>query len=219
MGETHDNIPPLADVASAQELSRVSADLERTRRYVMYAVAATLATVAFATGYILLRDDTPKTTPLADPYQITQNEQKETIKLDRRNGQFWILEDGVEVRQKVEYGESRSLLDDKVYSWEKTTDASKMTVRLKYSGRQAYCVWRIWPSDALKKRLATADDKRDFIRIEFYSRGGVRVLSVSGLWNFARWVQEGSEQVLELQEQANCTAPVFVDIETCRVWY
>lgn len=193
-------------------VAQLSARLEGTRKLGLSALLASLL-LAIAFGYLFMRDKPPA---LTDPYQIVQNEHG-AIRLDRRNGDYLVLEDGVGV-----FHGNYSLLHDKFYQWEKkdlTEGNNKMTVRLKYSGKMAYCAWRIWPSEDLKKKLATPDEKRSMVVIDFYSDGGVRVLSVSGFWNLARYIKEDNEQVLELQAHVKCSAAIFDDIVTCRVSY
>jgi hypothetical protein len=211
--------PPAVAAVTPDDLPRVIARLEQLRKQGIYAIAAVLAFFVFGIGYLVLRDSSPKAPPLADPFQVVQNEQKDLIKLDRRNGEYWVLEDGIVVRHATPLGSSYSLLDDKVYTWDKTPDGSKMTVRVKYANKTAYCSWRIWPSEELKKSLSTPNDQRQFIRIGCYSRDGVRLLSIEVLWSFARWIQEGDSQILEYQAPEKCSAAVFNEIGTCRVSY
>ncbi len=217
-GSTSESPPAVLGV-SPDDLPRVIAKLEQLRKQGIYAIAGLVALIAFAFGILVLRDSSPKPPPLADPFQIVHNEQKDTIKLDRRNGEYWVLEDGIEVRHAYPSGGSTNLLDDQVYAWEKTTDGSKMTVRIKYANKMVYCSWRIWPSEELKKSLSGPDNKRPLIRIDCYSRDGVCLLSMQGLWSFARWIQEGESQLLEYQTQHKCSATVFKEIGTCRVSY
>ncbi len=213
--------PPAPSGVSAGEVRQLARRIEQAKQQGVYALAATLGVVALVSGYLLIREGTPKPPeppPLADPFQIVQTEQKETIKLDRRTGEFWVIEDGVEVSQQLEFVGSRSLLDDKFYTWDRTDDGSKMTVRLKYSGRKAYCVWRIWPAAPVTQKLATAA-RLDPIRVEFYDRAGTRLFSILRLWTQVGWVNDGKEQFLEWQGYEPCSAANFRDIATCRVWY
>ncbi len=211
--------PPASASVTVDDLARLNAQLEQMKRQGIYAIAGLLAFFVSTVGYLVLRDSTPKAPPLADPLQIVQNEQKDTIKLDRRSGEYWVLEDGVPVRHASPFGDSTSLLDDRVYTWEKTTDGSKIAVRIKYANRTAYCSWRIWPCEVLKKSLSTPSDQRTLIKIQCYSRDGVGLLSMEALWSFTRWIREGDDQCLEYQTKEKCSATVFKEIGTCMVWY
>lgn len=204
---------------STRELAVVSTGPIWTRWCAVSVVVGTLAVTGYVAWQHTSWGGTTIQPALTDPYQIVQTEGKETIKLDRRTGEYWVLEDGIEVRRRWEHVGNQSLLEDKGYVWGKSADADKMTVRLRYSCRQAYLAWRIWPSDALRSRLESRRERGDLVEVDFYSHGGVRVLRAGGMWASVRWVQEGADQLLELQERVPCSATDFRDIETCRVRY
>lgn len=204
--------------ASDADVVRLGAQVRQLRKHGIYAVVGILVLMGISVGYCLWKGT--EAPPLADPYQIIQNEQKETIRLDRRTGDYWLLEDGIPVR----FGTGTpvftlDLLPAKEYVWDKTADGCKMRVRLRYASELAYCVWHIWPSTEFKQRFASSAFQRQYTAVDFLDEKGIRLASADGLGSLFSWVQENDQQVLECQLPVKCSATEFKHINTCRVRY
>jgi hypothetical protein len=181
-----------------------------------------VAVLAFAGGHVLLGGrHGGAAAPLADPFQIVVNEKKETIRLNRATGEYWVLRDGVPVKHFDRWGVLNDLLDDKHYTWPATFERGRMEVRLRHDGQRCGVMWRLSaPTEADRRAVLESIQKRGKVEIEFLDGSGVQVWSDWLYPDSVKWVKDGSRDMLEAHStMPSCTPATYQGIRTCRVWY